>query len=286
MSELTPYLKERLEEAKRDLAQQKDWYSELTNNELVQINGLVSLSHPHGCSVTELDEWSVIFTFDAWTDASGAFHREKLVVRKVVKQEESDRIKELVQPRGIITISCYIGLIGEIDRSDAGLVSIVSTSVVDECLFKYKTQLDTPVFLKTQTFGKLTLDRSVNWFEGDVRWGFRKARVSIEPISIEAPDSAILIADRVWQDKKRLVNMAKDKAADELLSVKNESWLEDGERELTPCEFKKRMKLTSITILEEGGYNFWFSDGDLFWGHEIEVMGDDDKGFYHAGIEG
>jgi len=277
MSELTPYLRERLEEAKRALAKQKDWYSELASNDLVQINGLVSLSYPHGCSVTELDEWSVIFTFDAWTDASGVFHNEKLVVRKVVKQEESDRIKELVLPRDIITISCHIGLVGS---------SIISTEVSDDLLLNYRNELDTPVILKNDTFGKLTLDRSVNWFEGDVRMGLRKIRVSIEPKSVSDVDSAISIAEGVWANRKILIESAKEQATTELLDDKNDSWLNDGESPVTADKFKKRMKLTSIIIREEGGYDFWFSDGGLFWAHDIEVIGDDAKGFYQAGIQG
>jgi len=208
MPELTPYLKERLEKAKRDLAQQKDWYSELIGNELVQINGLVSQSYPHGDSFAELDEWSVIFSFDGWTDGDGIFHDNELVVRKVVKQEESDLIKALVQPREIVTISCHIGMIKDIDRADAGLVSVVSTKVSDERLVQHRNDLDAPVVLKSDTFGQLILDRSVNWFEGKVRTGFRKVRVNIEPKSISETCSAITIAERAGVNRKFPIELA------------------------------------------------------------------------------
>ena len=286
MSELTPYLREKLEEAKRDLARQKSWCLELTQNSFSQINGLISSSYAHGDSDSGLDEWCVIFTFDGWTDSEGVLHKNELVVRKVVKQEESDRIKEQVQPRDIISISCHIGLIDEIDRVDAGLSSIISTQVSDEQLLNYRNELDTPVILKNDTFGKLTLDRSVNWFEGYVRMGLRKIRVSIEPQSVSDVGSAVLVAEGVWANRKILVESAKEQAVTELLDDKNSSWLNDGESSVTADDFKKLMKLSSITIREEGGYDFWFSDGGLFWGHDIEVIGDDTKGFYQAGIQG
>ena len=286
MTELTPYLKERLEEAKRDLARQKDWYRELSSYELCQINGLVSLSYPHGDSVTKLDEWTVIFTFDGWTDSEGGFHEEELVIRKVVQQEESDRIKELVQPRSIITISCHIGIISEIDRKDAALVSILSSDASDERLERYRSELEAPIILSTGTFGDLKLDRSVNWFEGEVRSGLRKIRISIEPKSISDSDAAVTEAERIWANRKKLIELAKEQAVNELLDDKNGCWLNDGEKPLHPSKFKKCMKLYSITISEGGSYEFWFRDGGLFWGHDIDVMGDDARGFYQAGIQG
>lgn len=282
----SPYLKKRLEEAKQNLAKQKDWYTELSNNDLVQINGLVSLSNPDGDSFTDLDEWSIIFNFDGWTDSEGNFHKEELIVRKVVQQEESDRIKELVQPRGVVTISCHIGVISDIDRKDAALVSIIATDTLDERLFKYRAELETPLILKTKTFGNLTLDRSVGWFEGNVRLGFRKVRICIEPNSISVPEVAVSTAERIWESRKELIELAKDQAVNALLDDKNGSWLQDGESCLSANKFKKSMKLDSIVIREKGEYDFWFNDSGLFWGHDIEVLGNDTKGFYQASIQG
>jgi len=46
------------------------------------------------------------------------------------------------------------------------------------------------------------------------------------------------------------------------------------------------MKPESIIIREDGGFDFWYEDGDLFWGHSIEVCGNFDDGFRDAAFHG
>ena len=33
------------------------------------------------------------------------------------------------------------------------------------------------------------------------------------------------------------------------------------------------MKLQSIVFYPDGDFNFWYDDGDLFWGHSIAISG-------------
>ena len=46
------------------------------------------------------------------------------------------------------------------------------------------------------------------------------------------------------------------------------------------------MRLTSINTYPEGGFEFWHDDGDLFWGHYIQVSGSLDEGLTSADIPG
>jgi hypothetical protein len=72
----------------------------------------------------------------------------------------------------------------------------------------------------------------------------------------------------------------------ELLSLKNEAWREEGESPLAAADFIKRMKLESISVLTNGDIEFWHDDGDLFWGHAIEVSGNLKKGLTRAVLQG
>lgn len=65
--------------------------------------------------------------------------------------------------------------------------------------------------------------------------------------------------------------MAADYAVDGLLELKNDTWLEDGETELSADEFKAKMVLEAITVEADGDVTFWHHDGGLFWGHSIQV---------------
>ena len=93
-------------------------------------------------------------------------------------------------------------------------------------------------------------------------------------------------AEELWKQRKELARRACELAAHKLLEVKNDSWLEDGEVAITADEFIQRMKLESITVDEDGKFNFWFEDGDLFFGHSIEVRGDAKGAFFDSSVQG
>jgi hypothetical protein len=71
-----------------------------------------------------------------------------------------------------------------------------------------------------------------------------------------------------------------------LLPLKNESWLAEGEVDVTADQFKGRMALESITVHPDGSFEFWHNDGDLFWGHSIQISGCLSKGPTGADIPG
>ncbi len=79
-------------------------------------------------------------------------------------------------------------------------------------------------------------------------------------------------------------------AVQELLPLKNEHWLEDlGDDEeppLTPEQFTSRMTLEALVFYAEGDVNFYYDDGDMFYGHTIELMMDAADNFVNADIPG
>lgn len=74
----------------------------------------------------------------------------------------------------------------------------------------------------------------------------------------------------VWNRQESFEALAKEFATKELLKTKNESWLEEGEKPLSENEFVCKMQLISVCA-DDKGIDMCFSDGDLFWGHDIVV---------------
>ena len=60
-------------------------------------------------------------------------------------------------------------------------------------------------------------------------------------------------------------------AADELLELKNDAWLEGSEPVVTKADFVARMSIETVAFGKEGGYAIWYDDGYLFFGHGICV---------------
>ena len=81
------------------------------------------------------------------------------------------------------------------------------------------------------------------------------------------------------------IEKAKDYITKKLLKLKNDLWLEEDEKEVAKKEFKARMKFTSLYVFSESA-NFYFDDGDLFWGHTIEVTVNQNLEFTDANIVG
>ena len=79
-------------------------------------------------------------------------------------------------------------------------------------------------------------------------------------------------------------------AAGELVGLAND-WSQemddDGETaEISKEQFMERMELESIEVRADGSFEFWFADGDMFYGHSIHVSGDMENGPDAASMEG
>ena len=83
----------------------------------------------------------------------------------------------------------------------------------------------------------------------------------------------------------QFIEKAKEYTAHKLLKLKNDLWLEEDEKEVTKKDFKERIKFTSLYVFSESA-NFYFDDGDLFWGHTIEVTINQNLEFSAANIVG
>ena len=48
----------------------------------------------------------------------------------------------------------------------------------------------------------------------------------------------------------------------------------------------ERIGLSSVSVHEDGEFEFLYDDGDLFWGHAIQVDGNIQTGLSQASIAG
>lgn len=282
----TEYLREQARQDAELRARKEALYDKLNRQPATEVIGVVEPSGVGGSRSRGEELWTLLFTFDSWRDHEGTLHQSRLTVRKEVSEKELDEFRASVSAFQVVRLLVRIGEDAAFDFPQAVLIDLIASSASDPELERIANALQQPVMLKTKVLGKLSLDRSVGWYEGAVRVGMKKIRMSIDPDDIESPEATIEAAERLVSTIRDWDRKARDLAVKELLSVKNESWLEEGETEVTSEQFKKRMKAESITVHEDGSFDFWYEDGDLFWGHSIEVRGDFDSGFTRAGFHG
>ena len=126
------------------------------------------------------------------------------------------------------------------------------------------------MYLEDEVLGRFTLDRRVNWFEADVDWLGQTVRLSFDWDEDEAMEDSLRTAKALMADQEEWNRRVLARASEDLLELKNDSWLEE----------------ESIEVRPDGEFCFWFEDGDLFWGHSITVEGTLEGGPEQADIQG
>ena len=138
--------------------------------------------------------------------------------------------------------------------------------------------------IEEQLFGSLSPDAKRGGVVGAVSWHGRELRVWLGSLDAESAGGLEGVSS-LLTSLADLRTVAKSLATSELLDVKNRDWLE-GEEPLTPEQFRDRMLLVEVQVPAEGGCILHFDDGDLFWGHPVEVGFDGDREPSWARFEG
>lgn len=248
------------------------------------ITGVVDASGAGAGKSPDEELWTVVFTLAAWRVDGGAVQRAPLRVRKAVREEERAALYGVIHPNALIALDAQ--LIGK----DAAAIETAVLGVVleppnDPELRAVLAELQKPVTIDDAVLGTLTLDRRLDWFVGRATWLGEPVTVNVEAVGDDLPD-ALATAHALWRDQVGWQARVRDYAVERLLGLKNGTWLEEDESVVSADEFRARMKLESITVDPEGGFTFFHEDGDLFWGHAIEIGGSLEEGPDHADIPG
>lgn len=126
-------------------------------------------------------------------------------------------------------------------------------------------------------------------FKYDDRGGYQ-ARIKGIDVSLSCEDKSEIneVKKRFvdfFNSREDIIDKAKQYCAKELLNLKNEVWLSEGEKALTKAEFVEQLELHFIQMSADGTL-IYFWDGDIFWGHEIEVEMNGEGQFISGNIVG
>lgn len=173
-------------------------------------------------------------------------------------------------------------------RQEGSLFLICSTPkpAQDDELEAILNKVKKPVYYEDPVLGKFKLEQDVGYFSGKIVWNAQSVCFSFSKDTKAAMQKmmdtihTLLQNAAEWEAKIRLF------AAEELLELKNDNWLENEREPVTAQQFMDCMKLETIEVDADGCFNFWYEDGDLFWGHAIVVAGTLQNGLESATIEG
>lgn len=132
--------------------------------------------------------------------------------------------------------------------------------------------------IENHFFGQLMLNKELGWYE-----------VSKDGIEFSFTNTALEQLTKNFEKIEELIPQLSDleyKMIEEMLVLKNESWLEEGDKELFQEEFQKEIKLYGINTYEDGSAELYYKANDLFWGHEIQTSIDNEQKYESSTIVG
>lgn len=248
------------------------------SSELTEIVGVVSLEGQGGWSTPKGQDIH-FFEFAAWRRMGQPLVKRKLTILRPVPRK-NDMFSEY--PEGTVH---QIQVLLSVDETRSVFAKLIEANTVDAELEGVAIELRKPVTVQTDRYGVLTLNRKINWFEGKARWNGKSVEISFETGSKVGLKSLLKTANALFDDSAGWGKKVKDFAVQEKLELANE-WRDEDDKPITATQFLKRMKLTSISIKPNGKFEFWHSDGDLFYGHSIQISGSLKAGLNRSDIPG
>ena len=244
-----------------------------------EIEGVVSGSSQGGWRRS--DSYDVHnFSFSAWRFPGQPIQNKKLTVLRPVASD-GDKFSEYPK------LSIHrIKVLLSSDHTRAVFAGSSNVGPNKDQLQEIAEELSKPVVIHTERFGDLKLDLSIDWFVGEATWNSQLIRMNFPADETDDVSAGLKIASQLWDKQAQWKEKVESFAVEKLLHLKNETWLEEGEVPLSPEKFKAQMKIHSITISSDGSIEFWYDDGDLFWGHLIRISGSIDEGLKQADVQG
>lgn len=268
------------------IQRENDLFVQLTESPVYEITGVVGLDAVGAAMAQDQEFWTIRMTFDAWRVDSSDIRVESLEICKRGTKSDVDAMMETIEPDLIISIRARFSEQNLTGKPQALLVNLLSLSSSDTELQEVAQELKKPVTFEEPQLGLFTYDRRTKWYSAKIRWNWRKIDIHLNIDKDKYLDSILKTAHALRNNSKYWNHIIYEYAARKLLQLKNEYWLDEDEKILTKNKFKSRLKLDSISINEDGTFDFWLDDGNLFLGHTIQVTGDLKSGLTSAGIVG
>lgn len=229
--------------------------------------------------------WNASIPLIAWKNMLSSETRiEEIRLEWQVNDEEWEQTRDILAKNNIVRL-----LVRRADHSMM-LVKVLENSYKDYELETILQDSLKPVFYMDDLLGKFELDKSVKTFEKQVSWAGEEGHLYFDWNEDESEMKAALeTAYALFSNQKEWNMKIRRYAAEELTELAND-WLQDNEEaeveEITEEMFMKLMELDSISVYADGDFNFFFYDGEMFWGHSIIVSGNINGEFTSAEIAG
>lgn len=255
------------------------WFSRANSrNQRHRVLGVVKFGP--GLASVSGEKWSLRLTLRPWRSADGAIKTTDLFLdmptRRSLEEFAAIKMGEVVEvivsgplaewPTPTRMIDYRTG------RQDAELKQIYDSEVA--------RTIDAP------PFGLLKFEIRFDRFKGRANWRGTMVELTITGSNAELDEAALRTAQALFAGQDRWDALMRQAIVAELLPLKNDTWLEEDEAPLEAEEFLRRLTVSSVAVGGDGSFDFYFDDGDLFWGHAVIAAFDPESASFSVNIAG
>lgn len=251
---------------------------------------ILAVTGPSGFGARRMEDsqlWEASIGLTAWMEEdSPEIHREETGLVALADDTLRGYLRQRVPPDFIIKFRARPSLEG-----GRFLLMDLPQPAFDPDLKAILEEQKKPQSVYVEDLGTFVLNRQVGWYEAELSWLDGTVRLDFDNGTDEAMKAAQATARALLADAQSWDTRIRTFAARQLTQLANQ-WAQDGveegeePQEITPEEFARRMELDAIQVDDQGGFTFWFEDGEMFWGHSIRVSGTLEGGPDDAQMEG
>ena len=232
-----------------------------------------------------LSPWGKDVQFSHWHEPDGPIESIPLYVYRRCTKEEAYEWEKSIRPRNVLRVKIRFTKDQYPDQRRAHLVEFIGKERSAPEL-KAAAKDRRPATLDDKFFQTLTLDRQRSCYDTTRKWKSRNVDIKIYEDDTKKLQSLLRKVEKLWTNETKLDQHVRDVAANDLLSVKNSNWLNDGEKPLSRKKFQSQLKLIGIAFSSDSTYEFAFDAGDMFFGHDVIVHGKITGGPHRAELIG
>lgn len=231
-------------------------------------------------------QWTMVSRIAAWRVHEGATRHDTLYLRRQGAKPELDELASQLPAYRIARLRVRLSEENVHHRPTALLVDIIDGQLLDSELRAIAVKLQEPAERQVQGLGRFALDRSIDLLSGRLRWRGRFVEIHVPQASETGTELAFDVARELLVRQVHWQTLLDAHLVAAMLPIYNDIWRNGNEPRLSDQSFLRTVQLTSITVFGDGRFEFWYSDGDLFGGHAIQVRGSMSRGIVESGLSG
>lgn len=237
----------------------------ITQQDIFEIEGIVSLKSQGGYSKDD-------YTIHGFHLAYWKFSGEDTIYKDLYLSRIVERFTEYFGdvPKGVpVKLKVYLNA----DKTrgifhEGYLIDLSESSLAEEA-----AELIKPIIVKTELFGELTFDKSIEFYKGKSVFCGKEVNLDFDYKNEDDLQRGLKTAAQLWEVQAEWKEKAEQMLVTEFLPTKNDSWLEEDEEEMTEAQFKAAINLETISFAEDEDISMWYSDGEIFWDHTLVASG-------------